>query len=105
MSYDYDFFRVSDNVRTPDDLIEENMKSIGTVAQIRSALRVAFPKANLNDSGGWLDQAASMGDVLFHDATGLSFSVSRIDIPAVQSICRALGVVAFDGQEMTIIRV
>lgn len=46
-----------------------------------------------------------MGEVLFYDAWMLSFSVSRIDIVAVRSTCRVLNLVAFDRQEMLLIRV
>jgi hypothetical protein len=47
-----------------------------------------------------------MGDVQFFDPgpTLTSFTVSRIDLEDVRLICRTLGVVAFDGQEMVLIR-
>ena len=104
MSYDYDFFRVIADVQTPDDLVESNMQPIGTLAEIRKALTSAFPDANLTDLGGWLDERRAMGDVLFGDPTGISFTVSRIDVEDVKRICQVLDIVAFDGQEMLFIR-
>lgn len=99
MSYDYDFF-----VQSPDDLIESNMHPIGTAAVICAALNSAFPNARLTDAGGWLDEQQAIGDVLFHDPTCISFTVSRINVEDVKRICKALDVVAFDGQEMLLIR-
>ena len=106
MSYDYDFFRVGPEVKSAEDLDIDDTQPIGTIDEIRAALATIYPKAQLDDDGGWLDPGAPMGDVQFFDPgpTLTSFTVSRIDVEDARLICRTLGVVAFDGQEMVLIR-
>jgi len=106
MSYDYDFFRVGPEVKSAEDLDVDDTQPIGTIDEIRRALAAVYPKAQLAEDGGWLDPDTPMGDVQFFDpgSTVTSFTVSRIDLEDVRLICRTLGVVAFDGQEMVLIR-
>jgi hypothetical protein len=106
MSYDYNFFRVKPNVRSPDDLTEGNIDPIGTVEEVKAALTAAFPKTAWRHDSGWLDPDTPMGHISLFDTTLQlrSFSVSRIEVLEVKIICRMLGLVAFDGQKMLLIR-
>jgi hypothetical protein len=106
MSYDYDFFRVGPEVQSAEDLDVDDTQPIGTIDKICAALTAVYPKAQLSEDGGWLDPDIPMGDVQFIDPGPVvtSFTVSRIDVEDVKLICRTLGVIAFDGQEMLLIR-
>jgi hypothetical protein len=106
MSYDYNFFRAKPNAHTLGDLTEGNIDPIGTVEEVKVALTAAFPKATWRHDSGWLDPDIPMGHVSQFDTTPQlrSFSVSRIEVPEVKIICSILGLVAFDGQKMLLIR-
>jgi len=105
MSYDYMFFRVKLTVRSPAEITEENIEAIGTFDEIKSGLTAAFPKAKWWGNSGWLDPDVPMGCFDLADrATAIRcFSLSRVDVDEVKLVCRALGVVAFDGQKMSLI--
>jgi len=100
------FFRVKPAVRSPADITEENIEPIGTIDEIKSSLTAAFPKAKWWGNTGWLDPDVPMGcfDLADRDPAIRCFSLSRVDVDEVRLVCRALGLVAFDGQEMLLIR-
>jgi len=105
MSYDYMFFRLKPDARTTEDFNEQNIEPIGTLDEIKSRLTEAFPKAKWWGDTGWLDPDVPMGcfDLADDAVPPRCFSLSRIDVDEVKLVCRALGVVAFDGQQMLLI--
>jgi hypothetical protein len=109
MSYDFLMFKPVGELRSPDDLSEETTAVIGSPAEIRAALSQLYPETDWQDdlfgrldaSDGWYEFRLSLDDQKCFSIRTSRRAASRRLIP---EICRKLGLVAFDGQLVTLIR-
>jgi hypothetical protein len=109
MSYDFMMFRPVGEVRSPDDLSEETTAIIGSAAEIREALSRLYPTLGWRDEhfgslaapDGWYEFRLSLDDQKsFSICTSFRADEHRL----IPEICRALGLVAFDGQAYVVVR-
>jgi|SRR5580692_9151174 hypothetical protein len=109
MSYDFMMFKPVGELRSPDDLSEETTAVIGSVAEIREALSRLYPEIDWQDEhfgsldgpDSWYEFCLSADDQkCFSIHTSFRANERRL----IPEICRALGLVAFDGQRVTLIR-
>lgn len=99
------FFRCIGDVASHTDISETTTTRIGSPSEIWAMLSSLYPSAVWDDRGwGYLDPATNMGDVSLFDDNGVAFRIGRIPVEEVCKICTRLGLVAFDGQKLLLIR-
>jgi hypothetical protein len=113
MSYDFLMFKVTEAVRAPEDLAEETTEIIGTGAEIQEELALLYPETvwthdpRFRSIRGRLDGPDTWYEFCLDEAPEKCFSIRTSRRTGTRSlipqICRALGLVAFDGQTCTLI--
>jgi len=113
VSYDCMMFKVTEAVRSPDDLAEETTGIIGTGSEIQEELTLLYPETvwthepRFNSITGMLHGPDTWYEFWLTEAPNKSFSIRTSRLTGTRSlipqICRALGLVAFDGQACTLI--
>lgn len=115
MSYDFMMFRVTGNVRTPDDLAEETTKLHAPGSELQVQLSRLYPTIEWHRSEpqrvmfGNLDGVDGWYEFMLYEDPNKTFSIKTSDGAdtrwLIPEICEALGVVAFDGQAYALIGV
>jgi hypothetical protein len=108
MSYDFMMFKPVGEVKSPNDLSEETTAVIGSDAEIREALSRLYPEIDWQDDQfGSLNAPDGWYEFRLYDPNGKSFAICTshraVERPLISEICRALGLVAFDGQLVKLI--
>jgi len=113
MSYDYMFFRLRKPISSHRDLSEETLGIMGSGDEIKAALSTLFPdmewSSRTDDGAIWGTLPAMPGrcEFLLDKEPSFGFSLLgsyRADYRAmVEKICDAMGVIAFDGQQLELI--
>jgi hypothetical protein len=108
-------FKVTAAVRSPDDLSEQTTEIIGTGAEIQAELSRLYPSIVWSRSpkfrliNGTLDGPDTWYEFSLREAADKSFSIHTShrtnERGLIPEICRALGLVAFDGQVYALIGV
>jgi hypothetical protein len=113
LSYDFLMFKVTDAVGSPDDLADETTEIIGTGAAIRAQLSQLYPAITwtrieqTRSIFGALDGPGAWYEFSLDEAAAKTFSIHTShhmdERSLIPEICRALGLVAFDGQAYALI--
>jgi hypothetical protein len=110
VSYDFLMFKATVPVNSQDDLSEKTVE-LQSPDAVKGALAALFPSLSWRESfGNWWARAEDEdGHYEFQvgvepsQAWSIHTSHRRSRRDAIANICKALGLVAFDGQAMTLI--
>jgi len=105
MSYDYMFFRPTRRLTSHEEIDEDTIVPFASNEEILKLLRRLYPGATVDAEGyGWLDPVQNIGHIHLSDDEYRVFHISSIWREEVQKLCNALGLNAFDGQQMELIQ-
>lgn len=114
MSYDYLIFRAAKNAPAEMSAIEEdNLAPLGSYSDVKSSILALHPQSQWNDAEklGWLTNDVGRFEFIFYEQSVVmtSFSIRtsysqnrNATQEFIETLCNALGLFAFDGQELTV---